>query len=149
MTYPAAFEETYALRAPRWESTARRTLEIKPQRPCQPFALMTWGHRPESILHGISVGFERQMTKSVPGGVFSSLLEWQEFEHLLDKRPDGHDAVRALWRLFAYITIDLPYVNFGSTLSLDVEGPFEHLVVLAKMPDWQSWNARFEKVGHG
>lgn len=149
MTYPAAFEETCALRMPRWESTARRTLEIKPQRPCRPFALMTWGHRPESTIHELTVGRDGQMMQAVPGGVFSSLLEWEEFERLLDKRPDGHDAVRALWRLFSYITIDLPDVPLGTTIGLDVEGPFEHLVVLAKMPDWQSWNTRFEKVGHG
>lgn len=139
-------EETCVIRAPRWESTARRQIELKPQRPCQPFALMIWGHRPESTVYDLSVGNEAQMMKAVPAGTFSSLLEWEEFEALLDRRHDGHDAVRALWRLFTYVSLDLPYAHLGTKITLDVEGPFEHLVVLAKMPDWQSWNAQFEKA---
>jgi len=143
------FEETCVIIAPDWSSTARRQIELKPRRPCEPFALMVWGHRPESAIHGLFIGGEQNLEKSAPLGIFSSLLEWAEFDALLDRRQDCHHAVRALWRLFSYITLELPHVPLGTTLTLDVDGPFEHLVVLAKMPDWQSWNRRFEEKTHG
>lgn len=113
---------------------ARRSFELRPQRICRPFALLSWGYRPESTLWSLKVGFREQLVQPVPLGAFSSLLTRGEFEGLLDRRPDGHDAVRALWRLFSYHELAIDTAELGQTLTLEVEGPFELIAVIASMP---------------
>lgn len=123
-------------------STGRRTLSTRLSRPARPFAVLTWGCRPESTIHAIAVDEKNELVSSIAGTVFGSLLAEDEFERLLDRRPDGHDAVRALWRLFSYHPLAMSPVGVEQRLTVDIEGPFDHLVLLAKMPDWQSWEKR-------
>ena len=127
-------EEPTIVRVP-WDArTGRRQIDLHPQRRCSPFALLTWGHRPESAIRSILIDCEEQLIGPVSGGAFPCMLERVEFERLLDKRPDGHDAVRCLWRLFSYQGLDLPAVELGAQWSIELDGPFEHLVFLTKMP---------------
>ncbi len=116
------------------ESTGRRTLRLGHARRCRPFALLTWGYRPESTIHSVAIGADEQLFHPVPGSAFPCMLEYAEFERLLDRRADGHDAVRALWRLFSYQGLDLPPVGLGVRFEVELEGPFDHVVFLTKMP---------------
>lgn len=140
------FEEVCVLRAPLWDRSERRQVEIKPQRPSQPFAILAWGYRPESAIHQLKIGNASQLVCAVPGNWFSSMLTIEEFDRLLDKRPDGHDAVRALWRLLGYQVVDMARAEFGTTITLDLSGPFEQLVLLARMPEWTEWDRQFEEA---
>lgn len=141
-----SFREACVIRTPLDGRVERRSIELRPQRPSKPFALLAWGYRPESTIHSILVGFEEQLVAPVAGSVFSSLLDYEEFERLLDRRVDGHDAVRALWRLFRYSELDIATANLGTTIIVELSGPFEQLVFLATMPDWQSWDGQFRKA---
>lgn len=127
-------EEPTIVRVPWNSAMGRARLELRPQRRCRPFALLTWGCRPESTIHSIFIGDEEQLLGPVPGGAFPCMLEYADFEPLLDRRADDHHAIRALWRLFSYQNIYLPHVELGGAFSIELEGPFEHIVFLTKMP---------------
>lgn len=139
-----AFEEACIIRAPLSSQRERRSIDLHPQRPSRPFAILTWGCRPESTVHGVQIGMRQQLLRSMPGSWFSSLLSLEEFDGLCERRPDGHDAVRALWRLFGYERLEMERTEFGSTITLDVSGPFERLLLLAHMPEWTEWDRQFE-----
>lgn len=128
------FREPCVLRVKTDCRVSRRSFELYPQRPSKPFALLCWGYRPESTLWGLRVGTEEQLVQPVPLSVFSSMLDYPDFESLCERRADGHDAIRALWRLFRYQELDFDTTLLGTSIAFDVEGPFEHIVLLATMP---------------
>jgi hypothetical protein len=127
-------EEVAIIRVPHDGRSDRRKIELRPARRARPFALLTWGCRPESAIYSIAIEENEQLIQATPGGAFPCMLDYVEFCRLLDSRQDGHDAVRAVWRLFSFQGLMLDNIERGARLTIDLDGPFEHVVFLARMP---------------
>jgi hypothetical protein len=116
----------------------RRTLSLQLQAPFRPFSLVLWGAKADCKIRNFIVADDHQLLTTLPGCLFESELSWAEFESLLHPIGDplaGYRAIdaRLIRQLGLIFRIDLPTVEVGSPIHLDVEGAFEHAVLLGDM----------------
>ena len=114
----------------------QRLLELRFGTPFQPFAIVLWGTRIETRLRDIIIGAESQLLGPLPGCLFESELSFDDFEGLLTPGqfdPFPRITPEAIARLGLVFHMDLSPVPVAHRLCLDIEGPYEHGVILGLM----------------
>lgn len=112
-----------------------RGLDVCPNRPFQPFALILWGTGPETFVRQMRIGYQAQFERPMPGFEFESDIPFEEFESLLVDRADRFmPAIERLSELGMFHRWDFPSVDAGQRIELTVEGPFERGVIVGFVP---------------
>ena len=123
------------LQKERQGGSALRALDVCPNRPFQPFALLLWGAMSETFVRQITIGRELQLTGPLPGYEFEADIAFEEFEALLSDRADRFmPAIDRPSNIGMFQRWDFPAVAVGSRIELTVEGPFDRAVLLGLVP---------------
>lgn len=114
----------------------RRFVELRLTEPFRPSALLLWGTALETKVRDIVIGGDSQLLSTIPGCLFESELSFEEFERLLSPWKEGAPplltapAIRQLGLIFR---LDMPTMVVGQALQLDLEGGFDHGVIIGDM----------------
>ncbi len=112
-----------------------RALDVCPNRPFHPFALILWGTKGDTFVRQIRIGWQAQLTEPMGGWEFESDIDFEEFETLLVDRADRYmPAIDRLSELGMFHRWDFPVVRVDQRLELTVEGPFERAVFIGDVP---------------
>jgi hypothetical protein len=112
-----------------------RALDVCPNRPFHPFALLLWGTKSDTFVRQIRVGSQPQLSSPLGGWEFESDIDFRDFESLLVDRADRYmPAIERLSELGMFHRWDFPIVAITERIEITVEGPFEHAVFIGDVP---------------
>lgn len=115
--------------------TRERSFELRPTRPCRPFAVLVWGASHDSFIEQLCIGHRNELVQRVAALPFEAEIPFEEFESIVQRREGDYDflPLRALEWIGQFHWLMLSTVELGWQLQLVVTGPFEHAVLLADM----------------